>query len=143
MDTHRQLKINSVIREAFTDYLNREGKSIYGNAFVTVTNVKVTPDLTLVRFYLSIFNNPDPDLVVQRFDERTFEIKRALAEKLRHELRRIPEIEFFRDDTLDQVYHLEDVFKKIKEDDDRIAALKNAPVELPKKKRATRKSTKK
>lgn len=143
MDTRRQLKINSVIREAFTDYLNREGKSIYGSAFVTVTNVKVTPDLTLVRFYLSIFNNPDPDLIIQRFDERTFEIKRALAEKLRHELRRIPEIEFFRDDTLDQVYHLEDVFKKIKEDDDRIAALKNAPVELPKKKRAARKSTKK
>lgn len=143
MDTRRQLKINSVIREAFTDYLNREGKSIYGSAFVTVTNVKVTPDLTLVRFYLSVFNNPDPDLVIQRFDERTFEIKRALAEKLRHELRRIPEIEFFRDDTLDQVYHLEDVFKKIKEDDDRIAALKNTPVELPKKKRPARKSTKK
>ncbi|MCS6933937.1 MAG: 30S ribosome-binding factor RbfA [Chitinophagales bacterium] len=126
MDTRRQLKIGSVIREVFTDYLLREGKHIYGNALVTVTNVKVTPDLTIARFYLSIYNTREPDVVLQKFEEHTFEIKRALAAKLRHELRRIPEIEFYRDDTLDQVFHLENVFKKIKEEDARISALREA-----------------
>lgn len=121
MDSRRQLKIASVIQEAFTDLLNREGKSIYGKAFVTVTNVKVTSDLTLARFYLSIYNADSADEIMQRFEERKREIKHALAEKLRFHLRRIPEIEFFKDDTLDYVYHMEDVFKKIKEEDEALA----------------------
>ncbi|MBK7147563.1 MAG: 30S ribosome-binding factor RbfA [Bacteroidetes bacterium] len=121
MDSRRQLKIGSLIKEIFSQVLLREGKNLYGKALVTVTNVKVTSDLTLARFYLSIYNTDTPDSVIDVFNEKKFEIKRMLAEKLRHDLRRIPEIEFFRDDTLDYVYHMEDVFKKIKEEDERIA----------------------
>ena len=121
MDSRRQLKIGSLIKEVFSQVLLREGKNLYGKALVTVTNVKVTSDLTLARFYLSIYNTDTPDSVIDVFNEKNFEIKRMLAEKLRHDLRRIPEIEFFRDDTLDYVYHMEDVFKKIKEEDERIA----------------------
>lgn len=117
MDSRRQLKIGSVIKEAFADILSREGKSIYGNAFVTVTNVKVTSDLSLARFYLSIYNSENPEEVVLRFDTHKYELKRKLSEKLRHQLRVIPEVEFFRDDTLDYVSHIDEVFKKIKEEE--------------------------
>ena len=113
MDSRRQLKIASLIKEAFTEILSREGKSISGRAFITVTNVTVTSDLTLTRFYLSVFNEANPDEVVERFREHKAEIKRYLGEKLRHHLRRIPEIEFFRDETLDNAYRIEEVFKKI------------------------------
>ena len=113
MDSRRQLKIASLIKEAFTEILARDGKSISGKAFVTVTNVTVTSDLTLTRFYLSIFGVENPDEVVQKFREHKTEIKRHLGEKLRHHLRRIPEIEFFRDETLDNAYRIEEVFKKI------------------------------
>ncbi len=113
MDSRRQLKIASLIKEAFTEILSREGKSISGKAFITVTNVTVTSDLTLTRFYLSVFNEANPDEVVNRFREHKAEIKRYLGEKLRHHLRRIPEIEFFRDETLDNAYRIEEVFKKI------------------------------
>jgi ribosome-binding factor A len=113
MDSRRQLKIASLIKEAFTEILSRDGKSIYGKAFVTVTNVTVTSDLTLTRFYLSIFGAENPDEVVQKFREHKAEIKRHLGEKLRHHLRRIPEIEFFRDETLDNAYRIEEVFRKI------------------------------
>ncbi len=126
MDTRRQLKIGSLIKEAFTEILTREGKSIYGKAFVTVTNVKVTSDLTLCRFYLSIFNAENPDLVIRQFEEHKYELKRHLGEKLRHQLRRIPEIEFFRDETLDYAYRIEEVFKKINAED---AQLQNAKLE--------------
>ena len=113
MDSRRQLKIASLIKEAFTEILSREGRTYAGKAFVTVTNVTVTSDLTLTRFYLSIFNAEHPDEVVDRFREHKAEIKRHLGEKLRHHLRRIPEIEFFRDETLDNAYRIEEVFKKI------------------------------
>jgi len=114
MDSRRQLKIASLIKEAFTEILSRNGKSIYGKAFVTVTNVTVTSDLILTRFYLSIFNADNANEVVNSFREHKAEIKRQLGEKLRHHLRRIPEIEFFRDETLDNAYRIEEVFRKIK-----------------------------
>lgn len=120
MDSRRQMKIASVIREAFTDILNREGKSIYGKAFITVTNVKVTSDLSLVRFYLSIFNAENPESVLESFNEQKSDLKRKLSEKVRHQLRVMPNIEFFRDETLDYAYHIESVFKKIKEEDQKI-----------------------
>jgi ribosome-binding factor A len=113
MDSRRQLKIASLIKEAFTEILSREGKGIAGKAFITVTNVTVTSDLTVTRFYLSVFNAENPDEVVNKFREHKAEIKRYLGEKLRHHLRRIPEIEFFRDETLDNAYRIEEVFKKI------------------------------
>ena len=117
MDTRRQLKVASLIKEAFTEILSKEGRGIYGKAFVTLTNVKLTSDLLLARFNLSIYNAEDPDAVVERFNEHKYEFKRWLGEKLRHHLRRIPEIEFYKDETLDYVFHMEDVFKKIKEED--------------------------
>jgi len=116
MDSRRQLKIASLIKDEFTQILSRNGKSIYGKAFVTVTNVTVTSDLTLTRFYLSIFNADNADEVIEKFREHKPEIKRQLGEKLRHHLRRIPEIEFFRDETLDNAYRIEAVFKKINDE---------------------------
>ncbi|HWB64854.1 MAG TPA: 30S ribosome-binding factor RbfA [Chitinophagales bacterium] len=125
MDSRRQLKIASLIKEEFTSILNKEGKSIYGTAFVTVTNVTVTSDLTLARFYLSIYNTESPDAVIERFNERKYELKRHLANALRHHLRRIPEIEFFKDDTLDYVSHIEEVFKKISGENEALQEEKN------------------
>lgn len=158
MDSRRQLKIASLIKEAFAEILSRNGKTIYGKAFVTVTNATVTSDLTLARFYLSIFNAENAGEVVAKFREHKAEIKRQLGEKLRHHLRRIPEIEFFRDETLDNVYRIEEVFKKINDEKEaflkeqaaappvtegeakgkKVAVKKKAPV----KKAAARKKTK-
>ena len=144
MDSRRQLKIGSVIQEAFTAILSRDGKAIYGNTFVTVTNVKVTSDLSVARFYLSIFKSEDPEAIIQKFNERKFDLKKKLAEKLRHQLRVMPEIEFFRDETLDYAYHIEDLFKKIKQEDENLKAEVNqkpepeedTPVYKPKTKKA-------
>jgi len=138
MDSRRQLKIASVIQVAFTEILTRDGKGIYGNEFVTLTNVNVTSDLSLARFNLSIFNSKNADAVVQKLNAHKGELKRKLADKLRHQLRVMPEFEFYRDETLDYVYHIEDVFKKIKEDDERIKMETEAPKveEKPKAKKS-------
>jgi ribosome-binding factor A len=140
MDSRRQLKIGSVIQEAFTSVLSRDGKGIYGSAFVTVTRIKVTSDLSLARFYLSIFNTPDGEAVIKKLYEHKFEIKRKLAEKLRHQLRVIPELEFFKDDSLDYAYHIEEVFKKIKKDDARIEADTKKPEPETKAKKTSTKT---
>lgn len=120
MDTRRQLKVASLIKEAFSEILYKEGRSIYGTALVTVTNAKVTSDLTLARFYLSIYNAEEPDEVLYKFNEHKTELKRLLADKLRHHIRRIPEIEFFRDETMDYVFKMEELFTKIKQEDEQL-----------------------
>lgn len=120
MDSRRQLKVGSEIQKAFSEILVRDGRAIFGKAFVTLTNAKATSDLSLVRFYLSVFNAENPDEIIDKFNERKFELKRKLAEKLRHQLRVMPEIEFFRDETLDYAFHIEEVFKKVHEEDERI-----------------------
>lgn len=142
MDSRRQLKMGSVIQEVFAEILSRDGKSIYGKAFVTVTNVKVTSDLSIARFYLSIYNVADAKEVVQKFNEHKHELKRKLAEKLRHQLRVMPEIEFFRDETLDYAFHIDEVFKKIKEDDENLKAEVQNPKPKPKTKKAAAKNPK-
>ena len=119
MDSRRQQKVASLVKEEFSDILLRSGRDIYGKAFVTVTAVKMTPDLSVARFYLSVFTG-DKEEVLQQFQNRKPEVKRLLAEKLRKHLRHIPEIEFFIDDTLDHVFKMEEIFKKIKAGDDEL-----------------------
>ena len=119
MDSRRQQKVASVIKEDFSEILLRTGREIYGRAFVTVTAVKMTPDLSVARFYLSVFNG-DKEEVLQQFQDRKPEVKRLLAEKLRRHLRHIPDIEFYIDDTLDHVFKMEEIFKKIKTADDEL-----------------------
>lgn len=142
MDSRRQLKVGSEIQKAFSEILTRDGKAIYGKAFVTLTKAKATSDLGLVRFYLSVFNAENPDEIIEKFNERKFELKRKLAEKLRHQLRIMPEIEFFRDETLDYAFHMEEVFKKVHEDDERIKleASKPKTEEKPKTKKVATKT---
>ena len=119
MDSRRQQKVASLIKEEFTDILLKNGRGIYGKAFVTVTNVKVTPDLALARFHLSVFNG-DKEEVIQQFQDKKQELKKMLGDKLRFNLRRVPELEFYLDDTLDDVFRMEELFKKIKTEDDTI-----------------------
>jgi ribosome-binding factor A len=119
MDSRRQQKVSSLIKEEFTNVLLKIGRGIYGKALVTVTEVKVTPDLSLARFYLSIFNG-DKALVLHNFQEKKHEIKRLMGGQLRFNLRHIPELEFYVDESLDDVFKMEELFKRIKEEDSKI-----------------------
>lgn len=130
MESRRQLKVASLIKEALAEILTRTGKSIYGNAFVTVTNVRLTSDLLLARFNFSVYGSEDPDGVVEAIKKHKFEIKKALGESLRHHMRRVPEMEFYRDGTLDYVFHMEDVFSRIKEEDEKLKREKEAQAKV-------------
>lgn len=83
---------------------------------VSISDVKITPDLLETRIYLSVFPAKDQQLVLQKVEEKSSEIKRELAAKLKHQLRRIPELKYFVDDTLEQVFKMETLLKKIEED---------------------------
>src|SRR4051812_253964 len=113
----RQKQIAGLIQEEINSIFQRMGISIIDGGMVSISSVKVTPDLLEARIYLSIFNVKDNKAVLKKIEERAWEVKKELASRVKHQLRRIPELKFFLDDTLDQVFKMEELFKHIKEDD--------------------------
>ena len=113
----RQKQIGGLIQEEINAIFQRLGLSFIEGGMVSVSSVKVTPDLLEARIYLSIYNAPDKKAVLKKIEERHWEIKKELAASVRQQLRRIPELKFFLDDTLDQVFKMEELFSKIKQEE--------------------------
>jgi ribosome-binding factor A len=112
----RQKQIAGLLNEEMNQIFQRLGLSMIDGGMVSIAAVKVTPDLLEARFYLSFFQVKDVEKAFQKIEERHHDIKKELAAKVRHQLRSIPVLKFFRDDTLDHVFKMEEIFKKIKED---------------------------
>lgn len=113
----RQKQVGGLIQEEMTDILQRLGLNMIDGGMVSVSSVKVTPDLLEARIYLSLFQVKDPKGTLKKIEERKWEIKKELAARVKHQLRRIPELKIFHDDTLDHVFKMEEIFKQIKQDD--------------------------
>ena len=113
----RQKQVGGLIQEEMTDILQRLGLNMIDGGMVSVSSVKVTPDLLEARIYLSLFQVKDPKGMLKKIEERKWEIKKELAARVKHQLRRIPELKIFHDDTLDHVFKMEEIFKQIKQDD--------------------------
>ena len=110
----RQKQIGGLIQEEINTIFQRLGLSFINGGMVSVSSVKVTPDLLEVRVYLSIYNAPDKKEILKKVEDRHWEVKKELAARIKSQLRRIPELKFFLDDTLDHVFKMEEIFNQIK-----------------------------
>lgn len=112
----RQKQVAAVIMEELNDIFQRLGLNVVDGGMVSISTVKVTPDLLEARVYLSLFKVPDSEAAFNRIENRNHEIKRELATRVKHQLRRIPEMKYFLDDTLEQVFRMEEVFRNIRDE---------------------------
>src|SRR5215203_1177477 len=115
----RQEQVGGLIQEEINFISQRLGLNMINRGMVSISSVKVTPDLLEARIYLSVFNAADNQNVLAKVHERAWEIKKDLAARVKNQLRRIPELKFFLDDTLDNVYKMEELFKQIKSDENK------------------------
>jgi ribosome-binding factor A len=115
-ESKRQKQVARLIQEELSALFQREGISAIRGGMVSIAKVQVTPDLLEARIYLSFFQIAEPESLLAIIKEKTGEFRGALGNKLRHQLRRIPELQFFMDDTLDHVFKIEALLKKIKEE---------------------------
>ena len=111
----RQKQIAGLLNEEINTIFQKLGLSMIDGGMVSISSVKVTPDLLEARFYLSFFQVKDVDGAMKKIEDRRHEIKKGLAAKVRHQLRNIPVLKFYKDDTLDHVFRMEELFKKISE----------------------------
>lgn len=109
----RQKQIGGLIQEELSKIFQRVGLNMIDGGMVSISSVKITPDLLEARVYLSFFQVADAKEALKKIQEKAGEIKRELGNQVRQQLRRIPEVKYFRDDTLDHVFRMEEIFKKI------------------------------
>jgi len=112
----RQKQIAGLLNEEMNMIFQRLGLNMLDGGMVSISSVKVTPDLLEARFYLSFFQVRDVKAALQKIEDRHHEIKKELAARIRHQLRSVPVLKFFQDDTLDHVFKMEEIFKKIEEE---------------------------
>ena len=112
----RQKQIGGLLNEEINVIFQRLGLNMIDGGMVSISSVKVTPDLLEARIYLSFFQVKDPAAALQKIEDRHHEIKKELTASVRHQLRSMPVLKFFQDDTLDHVFKMEEIFKKIEED---------------------------
>lgn len=118
-ESKRQKQIGSLLNEELNDIFRRLNLSMLDGGMVSISSVKVTPDLLEARVYLSLFQVKNPEEVMKKIEDRAWDVKRELAARVKQQLRRMPELKFFRDDTLDHVFKMEELFKQIHKDEDK------------------------
>ena len=116
-ETKRQKQVAGLINEELNDILRRMNLLMLDGGMISISTVKVTPDLFEARIYLSMFKVRDTKAALLKFEEKNKEIRKELGARVRHLLRSIPELKFFIDDTLDYVFKMEELFDKIKKEE--------------------------
>ena len=108
-----------VIQEEMNDIFRRLGLNMIYGGMVSISSVKVTPDLLEARIYLSLYKIEDTKAAMKKIEDRSREIKKELAERVKHQLRRIPVLHYFQDDTLDHAFKMDELLKQISIDEEK------------------------
>lgn len=107
-----------MLRRYFGMLLTEEGSNIYGrDKLVTVTGVKMTPDLLVAKIYISVYGTENKQEVILELEDSTHRLRQALASKVGKQMRRLPELEFFLDDTVDEMYRVDALLNRVSDED--------------------------
>jgi ribosome-binding factor A len=115
-ESKRQKQVAQLVMEELSSIFQREGLNIVDGGMVSISKVMVTPDLLEARVYLSLFQVKDQAKLLHTIKERTWDLRKQLGVRVKNQLRRLPELVFYNDDTLDYVFKMEEIFKKINEE---------------------------
>ena len=111
-ESTRQQKVARQIQKDLAEIIRARGMSAYDGAMLTVSGVKITSDLALAKVYVSIFPSSKAEAVMQRLGEETSRLRGELGRRVAKQLRIVPELSFFLDDSIDYVEHIDELLKK-------------------------------
>jgi ribosome-binding factor A len=115
-ESKRQKQVAGVIQKELNEIFLRSGLNVSGGGMVSIASVKITPDLLEARIYISFFQIKEKQVALEKIREKTSDIRRELGKRVRHQLRNIPHLSFFLDDTLDYVFKIEELIDNLKKD---------------------------
>jgi ribosome-binding factor A len=113
MESTRQQKYARLIQKELGEIFQRDTKHMFGKAFITITLVKMSPDLGFAKVYLSIFMAEDRDEMLAQINERKSQVRKLLGQRIGKQVRIIPEIAFFIDDTEDHAHKMDSLINSL------------------------------
>ena len=115
-ESKRQKQVAAVLSEELNDIFRRLNLNMIDGGMVSISSVKVTPDLLEARIYVSMYKVKDEKASLKKIESQAWEVKKELAARVKNQLRRIPVLKFYADDTLDHVFKMEEIFKQINDE---------------------------
>ena len=108
----RQLKVAREIQRDLAEILRSKGMGLFGGAMVTVSEVRISPDLSIAKVFVSIFPSEKQSSVMQILEENKKALRGEHGRQVSSQLRLVPEIDFFLDTSLDYAEHIEELLRK-------------------------------
>ena len=113
MESKRQQKFARLIQKELGDMFQADVKGLFNGAFITVTTVRVSPDLSIAKIYLSFLNQKDKQGLLEDIEDKNKAIRSELAKRIGKQVRIIPSLQFFLDDTAEYASKIEGLFNNI------------------------------
>lgn len=111
-ESTRQLKVAGQIQKDMAEIIRLKGMPFFGGALVSVSGVKISPDLSVAKVYVSAFPSAKAPAVMKTLEDNARALRGELGTRVAKQLRIVPEITFFLDSSLDYVEHIEELLKK-------------------------------
>ncbi len=108
----RQLKVARELQRDLAEIIRSKGMAVFGGAMVTVSEVRISPDLSIAKVYVSIFPSAKAESVMAILEENKKVYRGELGRKVASQLRIVPDLDFYLDSTLDYAEHIEELLKK-------------------------------
>jgi ribosome-binding factor A len=109
--TVRQQKFSKLIQKELSDIFQRDQRGLLGSTFITIMDVRVSPDLSFARVYVGMTLAKDKKAVLEKLDSHKKEIRKALGDRIRNQARIVPEIAFFIDETEENAEKMDTLLK--------------------------------
>lgn len=107
----RQQKFSRLIQKELSDIFQRDQRGILGNAFITIVDVRISPDLSVAKVYISMMLAPDKKVVLDKLEVHKKEIRKALGVRIRNQARIVPELAFFIDEVEEKAQRMDELLK--------------------------------
>jgi ribosome-binding factor A len=113
MSSTRQLKYSKLIQKELSEIFQQDKRGILDNAFVTIADVRMSPDLSVAKVYISMLLAKEKEKTLEKINTRKSEIRKALGNKIGKQVRIIPELIFYKDDVEENAQHLDELIKNL------------------------------
>ena len=111
MESTRQKKVSRQLLKDLSEILQLKGRDLIGTSLVSVTVVRISRDLSIARVYISVFGTEDKEDLLAKMNQQSYAIRKKLGERIRNQMRKVPELKFFLDDSVDYSQQIEDLLK--------------------------------
>lgn len=112
MDSTRQQKVSRLLQKEMGSYFQQQGNSILPGKMITVTVVRISPDLGYAKVYLSIFPSDNNQEAIEIIRKKESSIRLEVGKKVKNQLRVIPEFNYFVDDSLDYIENIDNLLNE-------------------------------